>query len=94
MPGPQGVCAKDYGKALVALLPTRAIVFRNVDGSLIDTEIFPTYLLRDKVPQVQTIVCFDEEDNCYTWLCEQAPLFEPEIMSEITDAMKALVSET
>lgn len=84
---------KDHEKALVALLPTRAIVFRNLDGSLMDTEIFPTYLLRDKVPSVQTIVCFNEEYNCYTWLCEQTLLFEPEILSKITDAMKALVTE-
>ena|GEM_PF-4416174 len=86
-------CTKDEEKALVALLPTRAIVFRNVDGSLMDTEIFPTYLLRDMIPQVQTIVCYNEEYRCYTWVCDQAPLFEPEILSEITDALSALAAQ-
>ena len=85
---------KDQGKALVALLPGRAIVFRNADGSFMDTEIFPTYLLRDKVPPVQTIVCFDGEKNSYTWHFEQAPLFKSESLSEITDAVKTLITET
>ncbi len=83
--------AKNHGNVLVALLPTRAIVFRNPDGSLLDTEVFLTYLLRNRIPQVQTIVCYNEEYNCYTWLCDPLPLFEPDILSEITDAMGVLV---
>jgi hypothetical protein len=83
--------SKDHGNVLVALLPTRAIVFRNPDGSILDTDVFLTYLLRNRVPQVQTIVCYNEEYNCYTWLCDPLPLFEPDILSEITDAMGALV---
>ncbi|MGE5543846.1 MAG: hypothetical protein ACM3UW_02640 [Bacillota bacterium] len=85
---------KEQGKALVALLPTRALVFRNLDGSFMDAETFPIYLLQDKVPQTETIVYYCNENSCYTWLCDQAPLFEPEIMTEITDAMSTLVAHT
>lgn len=84
--------SKDHGKVLVALMPTRAIVFRNPDGTLLDIDVFPIYLLRNLVPEVQLIVCYNEEYNCYTWLFDSDALFEPDILSEITDAMAVLVT--
>ena len=81
----------DHGDVIVALLPTQAIVFKNHDGALLDTEIFLTYLLRNRVPRVQTIVCYNEEYDCLHGSVTRPSARALRFM-EITDAMGILVS--
>jgi len=83
---------KEDRQVLVALLPNRAAVFRYPDGSPLDMDGFLKYLLLNQAPQMQTIVVYNSEYNCYTWLLSPESIFEPDTLSQITESMAVVIS--
>jgi hypothetical protein len=75
------------GNALVVASPARAVCFRDRRGHFLDTDDFARCFIRSVKPEIEPVVAYNQEYNCFTWI---STWLSPECLSDITDAIAIL----
>lgn len=85
--------SKCQGDVLVALTPGKAVVFKDTKGNFLNADVLAEYIIRDKKPEVEPIVTYISDYNCFAWHDDyNYSVFDPDNLSRITDAIQTIVN--